>query len=70
MSLAKFWFSEVSNGAVMKHAKEMFPSFLETDDDNKVCTSNIKRVLGCIQMHPELLLAIKLSHLPLELIKY
>jgi len=44
MLLSKFWFSEVSNGAVMKHAKEMFPSFLETDDDNEVCISNIKHL--------------------------
>lgn len=41
MLISKFWFNEVSNGAVMKHAKEMFPS---TDDDNKVCISNIKCV--------------------------
>lgn len=69
MLLSKFWFNEVSNGAVMKRTKEMFPSFLETDDDNKVCISNIKHVLGCIQMHPELLLAIKLSQSSLGISK-
>lgn len=47
--ISKFWFNEVSNRGVMKHTKEVFSSFLKTDSDNKVSTSNRTCALDCIQ---------------------
>lgn len=56
MLISKFWFSEVSNGGIMKNTKEVFSSFLKTDNDNRKFLLLTKNV--CIRVHPELLVAI------------